>query len=67
MHLQTPIFEFVIQCDRALTCRRNAEENKDMVVSTNTKPTLLLSYFPIEEDASKHYTLATFNLFQEEQ
>ncbi|KAL6524011.1 hypothetical protein OROMI_031106 [Orobanche minor] len=60
----TMLNEFVIQYDKAVDCRRAAEEDEDFK-SMNSRPALS-SVHPIEAKAGRRYTRKIFELFQKE-
>ncbi|KAJ9564552.1 hypothetical protein OSB04_000518 [Centaurea solstitialis] len=61
---RTMLNQFVIQYDRAVDCRRAAEEDEDFK-TMNSMP-ILSSIHPIEAKAGKFYTRKIFELFKKE-
>ncbi|XP_039137519.1 protein FAR1-RELATED SEQUENCE 5-like [Dioscorea cayenensis subsp. rotundata] len=64
VNAQTALDEFVVQYDKALLARRNAEENEDFK-TLNSVPNYHTSH-PIERHAGEVYTRVVFNIFQVE-
>lgn len=64
VHSKTMLNEFVLQYEKAVTCRRGAEEDQNFR-TLNSKPTLL-SEHPIEAMAAKCYTRNMYDIFRKE-
>lgn len=64
VHANTMLNEFLVQYDKAVRARREAEEREDFQ-TMNTQATLSGSH-PIERAAAFHYTRRIFKIFQME-